>query len=268
MIVVTLTKNSSKTISETIKSLENQTLKNIFWLVLDDSSNDGTINLIKQSKIKHEIIKVSTQGLFFAYNKAIQILLVRNLKDIIFFLHSDDLIYDKNTLQLVTNLFNRNNILSLIGNVVYFDKDQFKFFRYWKSHFRGKQKLIGEKIYKFSHFSKKDFIFGWSFPHTSFFFHSDILKYIPKYNENFKTSSDYGWSIEILLQNKFDIHYFDEFLIKMKSGGISTNLSNFLLQLVNDFKIIKKIFYKRFLDIFFCILVLFFKKLRKIKQFF
>ena len=94
MVVITLTKNSSKTISETIKSLENQTLKNIFWLVLDDSSNDGTINLIKQSKIKHEIIKVSTQGLFFAYNKAIQILLVRNLKDIIFFLHSDDLIYD------------------------------------------------------------------------------------------------------------------------------------------------------------------------------
>lgn len=268
MIIVTLTKNSSKTISETIKSLEDQTLKDIFWLILDDESHDNTINLVKKSKIKHEIVKINTQGLFFAYNKALQILQERNLNDIIFFLHSDDLIYDNNTLQLVTNLFNKNNVMSLIGNIVYFNDDQLKFFRYWKSNFYKKQKLIKDKLYKFSSFSKKDLLFGWSFPHTSFFFHSNILKHVPKYDENFKTSSDYGWSVEIMLQNKFDIFYFDQILIKMKSGGTSTNLSNFFKQLINDFKIIKKIFFRRPSDIFYCFFVLFFKKFRKIKQFF
>ena len=74
MIVITLTKNSSKTIQTTIKSLENQTLKDIFWLILDEKSKDDTLNLIKHSKVKHEIIKISSNGLFAAYNKAIKIL--------------------------------------------------------------------------------------------------------------------------------------------------------------------------------------------------
>ena len=90
----------------------------------------------------------------------------------------------------------------------------------------------------------------------------------PKYDESFRTSSDYGWSVEIMLQNKFEIFYFDEFLIKMKSGGTSTNFSNFFGQFINDYKIIKKLFYKNIKNIFYCYCVLFFKKFRKIKQFF
>lgn len=268
MIVVTLTKNSSKTISETIKSLEKQTLQNIFWLVLDDDSKDNTLGLVRHSKIKHEIVKVNSKSLFSAYNKALKNLNQKKLDDIIFFLHSDDLIYDKNTLQLVNDIFNKNKISSLIGNIVYFKNDQSKFFRLWKSNFKRKQRQIDKRLYKFSSFLKKDLLFGWSFPHTSFFFHSDILKDIPDYDDNFKTSSDYGWSVEIMLQNKFSIHYLDEFVIKMKSGGTSTNLSNIFIQFFNDFQIIKKYFFKSYLDIFFCFIVLFFKKFRKIRQFF
>lgn len=268
MIIITLTKNSSETILDTIKSLEKQSLKDIFWLILDDQSTDDTISLIKNSKIKHEIININTKGLFFAYNEALNILRERKLEDIIFFLHSDDVIYENETLQNVVNKFKEQNISSLIGNIVYFSDNQYKFFRIWKSDFSSKQTKISEKLYKFSKFSKKDLLFGWSFPHTSFFFHSRILKYIPKYDDNFKTSSDYGWSVEILLQNKFEIFYFDQFLIKMKSGGTSTNFPNFLKQIISDFKIIKKIFFRNFLDIFICCFILFFKKFRKIKQFF
>ena len=268
MIIITLTKNSSNTILETIKSLEKQNLKDIYWMILDDQSTDDTISLIKNSKIKHEIININTKGLFFAYNEALNILRERKIEDIIFFLHSDDLIYDNDTLQIVKNKFEEYNISSLIGNIVYFSENQDKYFRKWKSDFPSKQKKVEQKLFKFSNFSKKDLIFGWSFPHTSFFFHSKILNHIPKYDENFKTSSDYGWSVEIMLQNKFDIFYFDQFLIKMKSGGTSTNLSNFLKQIISDFKIIKKIFFRNFLDIFVCCFILFFKKFRKIKQFF
>lgn len=267
MIVITLTKNSSKTIQTTIKSLENQTLKDIFWLILDEKSKDDTLNLIKHSKVKHEIIKISSNGLFAAYNKAIKILKKKKINDIIFFLHSDDLIYDKYKLQNIKTIFIKKKISALIGNIVYFRNNHNKYFRYWKSDYLEKQIKIGRDLYKFEKFSNKDFIFGWSFPHTSFFFHSRILKYIPKYDENFKTSSDYGWAIEILLQNKFDVYFYDNFLVKMKSGGTSTKISNLFKQVVTDYKIIKKLFYKTFKDIFFCIIVLFSKKFRKLKQF-
>ena len=46
MVIVTLTKNSSKTIEKTIKSIEEQTLKNILWIVIDENSNDATLRKI------------------------------------------------------------------------------------------------------------------------------------------------------------------------------------------------------------------------------
>ena len=129
MIIITLTKNSSKTIIDTIKSLEKQNLKDIFWMIFDENSTDNTTNLIKNSSIEHEIINVKTEGLFFAYNEALEILKNRKFEDIIFFLHSDDLIYDSNTLQIVKNQFDNHNVSSLIGNIVYFNNNEHKFFR-------------------------------------------------------------------------------------------------------------------------------------------
>jgi glycosyltransferase len=268
MVIVTLTKNSSKTIFDTIQSIQKQSLENIFWLVMDDGSEDQTVDLVRQSKINHEIIKINTKGLFFAYNHALEILKERKIDDIIFFLHSDDLIYTNETLQMVDDIFKRYDIKSLLGNILFFKNDKNKYFRYWKSNFPKKQIKISENIYKLTAFKKKDLLFGWSFPHTSFFFHTSILEKIPKYDEGFKTSSDYGWSTEILLENKFEIYYVDKYITKMKVGGRSTSLFNLGIQFMNDFKIIKKLFYRNFSDIFFCLIVVFSKKIRKIKQFF
>ena len=111
-------------------------------MIFDENSTDNTINLIKNSTIEHEIINIETEGLFFAYNKALQILKKRKFEDIIFFLHSDDLIYDSETLQIVKNQFDNHNISSLIGNIVYFNNDENKFFRTWKSNFPTKQKKV------------------------------------------------------------------------------------------------------------------------------
>ena len=58
MIILTLTKNSSKTINDTIYSIENQSLKNIKWIIFDDNSNDDTLDKINYSSIDKEIIKI------------------------------------------------------------------------------------------------------------------------------------------------------------------------------------------------------------------
>ena len=71
-----------------------------------------------------------------------------------------------------------------------------------------------------------------------------------------------------MLQNKFDIFFFDKILIKMRSGGTSTNFSNVLKQIISDFKIIKKIFFRNYFDIFFVFLYYFSKNLEKLDSFF
>ena len=74
MIIVTLTKNSSNFIGETIASIEKQTLKNIHWLVIDSNSEDNTIDIINKSKLKKEVIFIKEQGIFPSYNKAYEII--------------------------------------------------------------------------------------------------------------------------------------------------------------------------------------------------
>lgn len=268
MIIVTITKNSSKTILDTIKSLERQTYKNIKWLIIDEKSTDNTLKLIKSSKLNKEIIHTKKKGIFVCYNEILKILKNRKISDIIFFLHSDDVLYNKNTLMNVYNLFQKYKISALCGDVVFFKNNKENIFRKWISNYPKKQIKISKNLYKFKNFNFNDFLFGWSFPHTSFFFHSKIIKKIPYYDHKFKTSSDYGWTIKILLQNNFDIYYINKFLIRMRSGGTSTNIRNLFVQFKNDFTIIKKIFYKSFLDYLYCLIILFFKKFWKLKQFF
>ena len=49
MIIVTLTKNSALTINDTIQSIKEQTIKNLFWFVFDDKSTDSTVDKIKKT---------------------------------------------------------------------------------------------------------------------------------------------------------------------------------------------------------------------------
>ena len=157
MIILTFVKNSSATINDTIFSLENQSLKNIKWIILDDNSSDNTLEKIYKSSIDKEIIKINSSGLFNAFNISHGLLRKRNYNDIIFFLHSDDIIYDNTVLEKVTFQFNKYQLDSLFGNIFFFKDNQFKFFRSWKNNEKV-SKLIDENLFLIQKFEKKDFL--------------------------------------------------------------------------------------------------------------
>lgn len=267
MIIVTLTKNSSKTITDTIYSIKNQSLNNIKWIILDDNSNDDTLDKINNSSIHKEIIKINSSGLFNAYNIAHNFLRKKNYNDIIFFLHSDDIIYNNFVLEKVVFQFNKYQLDSLFGNIFFFKKNKFKFFRTWKNK-ENISKLIDNDLFLIKKFKKKDLLNGWTFSHTSFFFHSRILNLLPSYDEDYEFCSDYGWVLDIMLQNKFNIYYYNLNVIKMRYGGKSTKFKNLLINTFIDYLILRKKFLKSFFDFFFILAVLLSKKLRKILQFF
>ena len=50
--VITATRNRASTLNRVYKSLKSQTFKNFEWIVCDDGSTDGTINLLKSYKKK------------------------------------------------------------------------------------------------------------------------------------------------------------------------------------------------------------------------
>lgn len=268
MHIITLTKNSQKTIGKTLLSIEKQSFKKVKWIVLDEHSTDSTLDIVKKSKIKKEIIKIRSKNLFDAYNKSLKILKKRKINDIIFFLHSDDIIYDKNVLKDINEIFQKNHCDCLYGNIVYFKKNSNVYSRYWYSGYKKKEINIKKNLYKMKIFYPIDFLFGWSFPHTALFFHSNALNKMPKYNSKLKTSSDFEWTIKLLLKKNIRFYFFDRRIIKMKIGGTSTKFLNILKHFLTDYIVIKNLFYKNLLSIPFCIFLLAAKKISKIKQFF
>lgn len=269
MIIITLTKNSEKFILKTSQSLSYQTFKNIHWIILDDNSNDNTLKIIKKSKIKKvEIIHGPDKGIFSAYNYILNNLKKRKLNDIIFFIHSDDILFDRNTLKNINDFFTKYNPDCLFGNIAYFKKNSSNLFRFWNAGYKKKQTLITDKFYKLDHFKYKDLLLGYSFPHVTFFFNSKIIKKIPMYPNKYPMCGDYYWSLETLLSKKIRFYFYDNFIIKMRYGGISTSYKNLIKQQYYDFMIIKDFFFKKHQSFFLCVVTFIFKKMRKIIQFF
>ena len=80
MIIVTVTKNSASTINDTIKSIEDQSIKNLSWLVFDDKSTDATVDIIKKSQIPHKIFYTNSVSIYEALNLALRLIKKKKLK--------------------------------------------------------------------------------------------------------------------------------------------------------------------------------------------
>ena len=71
--IITVTKNSEKFLEECILSLNQQSYKNFEHILIDGSSTDNTVNIIKkyQDKITYWISE-KDEGLYDAMNKGIK----------------------------------------------------------------------------------------------------------------------------------------------------------------------------------------------------
>lgn len=101
--VVTVCFNSAKTIERTIKSVLNQSYKNVEYIIIDGGSTDGTLDIIRkyESRIYYWVSEPD-KGIYDAMNKGMQ----RAAGDLIEFLNSDDW-FEDGALQKVADAWNR-----------------------------------------------------------------------------------------------------------------------------------------------------------------
>ena len=227
--IITLTLNSKRTIKDNIKSVNNQSYKNIEHLCIDTLSKDGTYEILKKNKKKNrKILKSEVYGVYRNLNRATNIA----KGGIIGVLHSDDIFYNNQVLKSISKKFKNKNINIIYTDIVMVKKNDLNYVvRNWKSNSILFSKLKNSNDYKLL---LKN---GWMPPHTGFFFRKKIFRKF-KYNEKYEISADYDFMIK-LLKNINGIYYLPIKSTKMRMGGRSNLISKLLKKSSEDLEIIK-----------------------------
>ena len=238
--IITSVYNNKDTIEDAIKSVLNQTYKNIEYIVIDGASTDGTIDIVKkyQDKIS-KFISEPDNGIYDGLNKGIKLA----TGDVIAFLHSDDIYASNDIIEYIVNNFDDND--AIYGDLVYTSKsDTTKVLRYWKS----------------KNFNKSLLKKGWMPAHPTFFVKKEIYDKYGCFDTSFRIAADYDFMLRVL-KNNIKVKYLPKILYKMRIGGESNkSLTNIINKTKEDLKALKKNEIGGFHT-------LIYKNLSKIKQF-
>lgn len=238
--IITVVKDGMPYLQSCIKSFDLQKYRNKEHIIIFSKSKDTTYSFLMKNKKKNRFIfhdKISK-------NKwgAINLGLKLAKGDIIGLLHSDDVFYQNNILQLIKKKF-IGNINCIYGDILFSKKDNLKTIK---------------RVWISKNFIKGNIKFGWTPPHVAIFLKKKLAKKI-LYKKKYEISSDYDFMIRLFNNKKVLPSYIRNYIQIMRLGGQSTSVKNYLKKFNEDLMIAKK-YFKYY---YFCVLL---KILRKIFQ--
>lgn len=101
--IITITYNSEKYLAETIESIVNQTFENYEHIIWDGGSTDQTLKIIQKFPHIH-LYQGKDSGISDAMNKGASYA----KGDYLLHLHSDDLLHEKNSLEIANTFFEQH----------------------------------------------------------------------------------------------------------------------------------------------------------------
>jgi len=109
--IITVCFNAEKYIEKTILSVINQNYKNIEYIIIDGKSTDSTVEIIKKYESKISFWSSEPDnGIYDAMNKGVNIA----SGEIIYFLNSDDFLYNNLVISNILNIFQTNYTLDFV----------------------------------------------------------------------------------------------------------------------------------------------------------
>ena len=203
--IITVCYNSGATIGDTLRSVQEQSYKNIEHIIVDGLSTDNTLEVLSISGFHiSKTISEKDHGIYDAMNKGIS----SATGDIIGILNSDDYYADKIIVEKIVKIFETKGCDSLFGNLDFVTKNtEEKVIRRWKS----------------SPFIAGSFAKGWHPPHPTFFVKKQIYEQYGNYDISLEVSADFELMLRMIEKNKISTYYLDETIVKMRYGGESTS---------------------------------------------
>lgn len=192
--------------TETIKSVINQTYQNIQYIVIDGNSADGTVDIIKQYSSNIDTwFSEADDGMYYAINKGLQLA----TGDYILILNSDDVLATNNTIQNVVNGIGNEKLDYYYGNMIKSKDGKFK-----------KVKLFPVKFKELLLSTHSTFVH-----HPCFFISSKLNVVLGGYDQQYKYASDYDYILRALAAKGRKGKYLDIYISKFRIHDNSISAS-------------------------------------------
>ena len=221
--IITVCFNSSRTILETIASVNSQTYNEIEHVFIDCISRDNTLELIKaNSSRKPIIISEKDNGIYDAMNKGIK----HSNGEIVFILNSDDILYSKDVVEQVVSEFTEHPNVKLAYGPIYISKENNirSYTRNWKV-----------TPYHF----KNGFRKGWHPPHPGFIVRKEVYNKSGGFNLQLPIAADFELMFRLIEVEKLDCHLLAFPIAVLREGGASNSLKG----IINGMRDVRKAFF-------------------------
>ncbi|MBD2743553.1 glycosyltransferase family 2 protein [Coleofasciculus sp. FACHB-1120] len=207
--IITVCKNSEKSIEKTIQSVIYQTYKDIEYIVIDGNSKDKTKEIIARydSSIT-KIISEPDNGLYEAMNKGIHLA----TGCFINFLNSDDYLYDTHVVSDVVDFISAHPNCE---------------FLYGDTHLRPNPLLHKEtSVWKspLPNDIPEAMIYGALFLQGAIFFNACLFTKLGLFNENYRISADYEWFARLIEHKEINVFYYPRTIFSYYQGGLSGDI--------------------------------------------
>lgn len=200
--IITATYNSAATVADTLRSVAEQSYPDVEHLLIDGCSDDETLTIAAGFPHLAKIISEKDEGIYDAMNKGIR----QATGEVIGILNSDDVYMDGEVLSRVMDAFADPEVDAVYGDLLYVRADDLnKVTRTWRS----------------GAFSPRKFYFGWMPPHPTFFVRRSVYGRAGLFNCALRSSADYEFMLRTLLKYRVRVRYIPQFLVRMRTGGMS-----------------------------------------------
>ncbi len=224
--VITVCLNAQDLIERTLKSVCEQSYKDIEFIIFDGMSNDGTKEIIEKY-IEHIDFfrREKDAGVYNAMNAAVK----KASGEYVVFLNAGDVFVDKYVLENVAKRIKALNCPSIAyGQTIYMDTNGNK------TGFESCSDV--DKKYYFAYHN---------ICHQSVFYKKEMFEN-DKYDETFKIYADWDFNVRNIIKKNLPAAFLDMPVSIFYEGGISTNKKNSNLFKQERKRIQKKYFKKAY----------------------
>jgi glycosyltransferase len=226
--IITISYNPGRLLKDTIDSVLSQDYPNIEYIIIDGSSTDGTMDLIKSyDGSVSQFICEPDKGLYDALNKGIALA----TGDVIGLVHADDVYADSSVLSSIAKTFETSKVDVVYGDIVYVSRNNTdRIVRYWRSGEYWPSRLK----------------YGWMPPHTALYvtravYEKARLANGQYFDTSFTCAADYDFMMRVLGEMKISVDYLPVVLIKMRMGGVSNrSLKHIIRKSREDYRAMKQ----------------------------